>query len=70
MPGWADAKIKQVILETEAVEKCGTGQALTGGSQSAEMEGAGYLGVRSKKSGPGCTGSYEVPMSAAGRASG
>lgn len=70
MPGWADAKIKQVILETEAVEKCGAGQALTGGSQSAEMQGAGYLGMRNKKSGSACAGSYEVPMGALGRASG
>lgn len=45
MPGWADAEIKPVILEAEAVEKYGTGQALAGGARSAEMEGAGYLGM-------------------------
>ena len=45
MPGWADAQIKPVVLEAEAVEKYGTGQALAGGAQGAEMEGADYLGM-------------------------
>jgi hypothetical protein len=45
MPGWADAKIKPVVLEAEAVEKYGTGQAVVDGAQGTEMEGAGYLGM-------------------------